>query len=311
MSIPILDLQDLPATTLDNACRQWGFFALAGHGIDEGLISEVLTQAQGFFAQTIQTKNEIRRSADNAWGFYDAELTKNRRDWKEIVDIGPPVREGPLSGATPQWPQLAGFKDAISSLTTEMHRVSIRLVAEIASSLGVSEDLTLPFQDHSSFLRLNYYPPCPDPAPDEAGFQPSTGQLGISHHTDAGAVTVLLQDAQPGLQVYRNERWHTVPVTPGTLIINIGDIVQVWSNDRYQAPLHRVLANSEAPRISVPYFLNPDYDYDYAPLQTPHQTQGKNGPHYQAINWGAFRQQRSAGDYADYGAEVQISDYRV
>ena len=328
MSIPVLDLQALTTARLDDACRQWGFFALAGHDIDDGLITEVLAQAQGFFAQTSESKNQIRRSANNAWGFYDAELTKNRRDWKEIIDIGPPVHNGPLAGSSPQWPQLAGFKDCMETLTAEMHRISLRLVSEIASSLGVSEDLTVPFLDHSSFLRLNYYPPCPDPAPSgantgantdadantgtdadaDADFQPKSGQLGISHHTDAGAVTVLLQDAQPGLQVYRNDRWHIVPVTPDTLIINIGDIVQVWSNDRYPAPLHRVLANDDCPRISVPYFLNPSYDYDYAPLQTTHSD---FIPRYEAINWGEFRQQRTAGDYADYGTEVQISNFRI
>ena len=315
MSIPVLDLQDLSSTALDEACSQWGFFALAGHGVDDKLITEVLSQAQAFFTQPTATKNQIRRSANNAWGFNDAELTKNRKDWKEIIDIGPPVHAGPLAGAIPQWPQLSGFKECMQTLTAEMHRVSMRLVQEIASSLGVSEDLRPPFQDHSSFLRLNYYPPCPDPAPSyteagtdaDADFQPSSGHLGISHHTDAGAVTALLQDSKPGLQVFRNEHWHLVPVTPNTLIINIGDIVQVWSNDRYQAPLHRVLANSDSPRISVPYFLNPSYDYDYAPLRT---SRSEAAPRYEAINWGVFRQQRTAGDYADYGAEVQISDFR-
>ena len=93
----------------------------------------------------------------------------------------------------------------------------------------------------------------------------------------------------------------------GALTINIGDIVQVWSNDRYRAPLHRVLANSSHPRYSAPFFLNPNYQAMYAPL--PSALEGR-APLYHPINWGEFRAGRAAGDYADVGDEIQISDFR-
>ena len=91
-------------------------------------------------------------------------------------------------------------------------------------------------------------------------------------------------------------------------MINLGDIVQVWSNDRYLAALHRVLANSDTPRYSAPFFFNPAYAANYAPLESVCQNQA---PRYRAINWGEFRGLRAAGDYADYGEEVQISHYRT
>ena len=94
---------------------------------------------------------------------------------------------------------------------------------------------------------------------------------------------------------------------PGALIINIGDIVQVWSNDAYRAPLHRVLANAGQRRYSAPFFLNPGYDTEYAPL--PSALHDK-APRYRPINWGGFRAGRAAGDYADVGDEIQISDFR-
>ena len=193
------------------------------------------------------------------------------------------------------------------ALESHFHSVALELIRSIAASLGSSDDLTSAFTDHSSFLRLNYYPPCPDPAPADADFVPAKGELGISHHTDAGALTVLLQDKQPGLQVYQASHWHTVLPSEGALIINIGDIVQVWTIDRYQAPLHRVLANASQPRISTPYFLNPSYDYDYAPLAA---TLDEAPPKYNPINWGYFRRQRSQGDYADHGEEIQIANFR-
>ena len=166
----------------------------------------------------------------------------------------------------------------------------------------IRPDLDEAFGAHTSFLRLNYYPPCPDPASDASTFLPAQGELGISHHSDAGAITVLIQDGLPGLQVFHQGHWIDVASERGTVLVNIGDVVQVWSNDTYRAPLHRVLANSTYTRISIPYFLNPAYAYTYAPLS--------GTPRYRPINWGEFRAGRAAGDYADAGPEIQISDFR-
>ena len=94
---------------------------------------------------------------------------------------------------------------------------------------------------------------------------------------------------------------HTVVPRPGALVINIGDLVQVRSNDRYPAPEHRVLASAARERYSAPYFFNPTYTADCAPLFSP--------PRYRPVNWGEFRAARVAGDYADIGEEVQISHY--
>jgi isopenicillin N synthase-like dioxygenase len=81
----------------------------------------------------------------------------------------------------------------------------------------------------------------------------------------------------------------------------------VWSNDRYHAALHRVLANAEHERYSAPYFFNPAPAAFYAPL--PNALRAGETPHYRPINWGEFRASRTAGDYADYGEEIQISHY--
>ena len=89
----------------------------------------------------------------------------------------------------------------------------------------------------------------------------------ISHHTDAGAVTILHQTSVQSLQVYRpqDDKWHDVQPMPGAFVINTGDIMQVWSNDEYVAPLHRVKAQRDLERYSAPFFYNPSYETDYAP----------------------------------------------
>ena len=296
MSIPVLDLQNLSHKDLDAACRQWGFFALNGHDITTDLRKASLREIAKFFNQGLEEKNKIRRSASNCWGFYDAELTKNQQDQKEILDIGEAEHHGPLAGASPQWPADPNFVEVISELKQQLHNTSLQVTKEIVSTLGANLDVEETFTHHSSFLRLNFYPVSLSP--------PNKQNLGIHHHTDAGAVTALMQDHKAGLEVFNNNAWHEVPAQSDALIINIGDIVQVWSNDRYKAPLHRVRASTCDARISTPYFLNPDYNHNYQPLMS-------EPPRYRPINWGEFRAGRSAGDYADVGEEIQISQFKI
>jgi isopenicillin N synthase-like dioxygenase len=181
----------------------------------------------------------------------------------------------------------------------------MRLLSVLAANLGAQpEHLARGFDDaHTSFLRLNHYPK--HPHGDAAG----TGPLGVGEHTDSGALTVLLQDDQPGLEVRRDGRWHLVQPLAGALVFNIGDIVLLWSNDRYPAALHRVITNPARERDSVAFFLNPSYETTYEPL--PATVAAHQPAHYRRIAWREFRALRAAGDYADIGEEIQIAHYRT
>lgn len=311
-SVPVIDIDRLgdPETlaAIDIACRDWGFFQVTNHGIDTGLIDQLEGAMQAFFALPQATKQNILRTRDNPWGFYDKELTKNVRDWKEVFDYGP----GDGNRLVPQFPAgLPGFRDTILAYTDACESLAFRLLTAVSSNLGMpAEFLTAGFgETHTSFLRLNYYPVCQEPARPDGLAAPEHGHMGISHHTDAGALTLLLQDGQPGLEVFRDNEWHLVEPRDDALVINIGDIVQVWSNDKYRAALHRVVTSASNARYSAPYFFNPGYDTDYAPL--PSMINADDPAHYRSINWGEFRALRADGDYADYGEEVQISHYRA
>jgi isopenicillin N synthase-like dioxygenase len=318
--IPTIDFADLGHASmrdvLDRACRDWGFFYLTGHGIDKQVIGQMLAVMQCFFALPSAQKKAVERTVENPWGFYDRELTKNVRDWKEIFDVGPNIPTDALSHARAQWPDesgpgLQGFRSTVSAFSAACEAIAMRLLQAISQNLGMPVQYLNSFfgADHTSYQRLNYYPPCSLPAPADAPHVPVTGHLGISHHTDSGAITVLLQDAQPGLQMWQGDRWHLIAPHADALVINIGDVVQVWSNDRYRAPLHRVLAHASTPRYSAPYFYNPDYAAVYEPLLGA--CDSAHPPRYQPISWGEFRAARAVGDYADQGEEVQISDYRI
>jgi isopenicillin N synthase-like dioxygenase len=138
---------------------------------------------------------------------------------------------------------------------------------------------------------------------------PKDGQLGIGQHTDAGALTLLLQGEQPDLEVFRNSEWHLVEPLRDALVINLGDIVQVWSNDHYFAALHRVIASAYQSRYSIPFFLSPEYQMNYAPL--PAMVSYTRPARYREINWDEFLARRADGDYADQGEEIQIEHYKV
>ena len=290
---------------LDRACREWGFFELRNHPISLPLRTGMLKAMERFFSLPSEEKRHCERTSDNHWGFYDQELTKNVQDWKELFDVGPQ-----FGRCVPQWPEnLPGFQGATEAYYGLCESVALELVRCIGAALGDDGDLLAQgFDDHTSYLRLNYYPLCDEPAPADTPTGPPVGHFGISHHSDAGAVTVLLQDGHSGLQVEKDGRWYTVSAERGSIIINIGDVVQVWSNDRYKAPLHRVLASKTHTRYSAPFFLNPAFQTDYAPLQS---TQKHGRARYRPINWGEFRNGRAAGDYADVGEEIQIAHYRL
>jgi isopenicillin N synthase-like dioxygenase len=311
-NIPVIDIANLrePETlrALDAACREWGFFQVVRHGIDDALIASLHRAMRKFFHQPSAAKRALSRTAENPWGFFDRELTKNTRDWKQVYDYGP--ADG--RSITPQWPrELPAFQDAVLAFYHACETLAFRLLAAVARNLGTPEEhLRASFRpSHTSFLRLNYYPPCAAPARPDGMRTPSAGHLGVNHHTDAGALTLLLQDSQPGLEVHRGGEWHLVQPREDALVINIGDIVQVWSNDRYQAALHRVIANDAAERFSAPFFFNPAYEVHYAPLPTTVDV--RHPPRYRAINWGEFRALRAAGDYADCGEEIQVAHYHT
>lgn len=212
-----------------------------------------------------------------------------------------------------QWPDLDGFRPALLEYLAACEGLALRLLAAFSQALGEAPDhLHKHFgPDHTSFVRLNYYPTSDPLTADEAAAENVTplGDMALHHHSDAGAMTLLLQDQVGGLQVLVGETWVDVEPVPGALVVNFGDMMQVWSNDRFTAAMHRVSPRTTRARYSLPYFFNPSYDTEYAPL--PGAVGPGEKPLYRPISWGHFRQARADGDFADYGHEIQISDYRI
>ena len=306
--IPLVELSKPGACeAIAGACRDWGMFALTGHGFADAEAEQCLAEMRRFFARPLSQKQALSRSRDNPWGFNDRELTKNRRDRKQVFDIGPDHSDpaDPFGGSTPWSEADPRFAETMRAWKAKCEALSDRLLAQIFVGLGESaataEAAFRPFA--TGFLRLNLYP-LGDPL---AGPDPSDGARAVHHHTDAGALTVLLEDGTAGLQVLRHDHWHDVRPLPGALIVNIGDMVEVWSNGLYRAPVHRVLAMDARERVSAPYFHNPAWGAMISPLSGALAQSGS--PRFRPIPWAEFRRRRAEGDYGDYGQEVQIGDW--
>ncbi|KAH6825926.1 2-oxoglutarate and oxygenase superfamily protein [Perilla frutescens var. hirtella] len=321
-NIPLIDLSPLSSdrgaleglvADIGDACKNWGFFQVINHGVPLHFRQSIESVSRQFFALSKDEKKKVARDEVKPTGYYDTEHTKNVRDWKEVFDFTVeepmiiPASHDPhdnhLKQIWNQWPHNPPqMKEVCLQYVAEMEKLAFKLLELIALSLGLERDrFNGFFKDQTTFIRLNHYPPCP--IPDLA--------LGVGRHKDAGALTILAQDDVGGLQVKRKSdgEWILVKPTPNAYIINVGDIIQVWSNDKYESVEHRVKVNAEKERFSTPYFMNPAHDTMVEPLE---ELVNKQDPaKYSAYNWGKFFANRKRSNFQKLDVEnVQIYHFK-
>ena len=326
-AVPTIDLATVDndpkaLQALDAACQEHGFFLLTGHGIDRE-IEQMWAASAAFFTGAATNKEAIRRTESQPLGYYDRELTKQQRDLKEVFDFTQP-RTGSERADPNQWPsEPDGFQQAMAefySASGNLAETTLALVYRaLAAGLERSARPSLPGQDaarlpagsvRTSNVRLNYYPTSDPLSSTDAADTAPLGTMALHHHTDPGLITLLLQDDTGGLQTQlRDGSWIDVPPDPAAVVVNLGDALQVLSNDRYRAAVHRVLPmRSGRARYSTPFFLNPMPDALLAPI--PSLT--SEAPCYRSFSWREYIQHRIDDNYADLGAEdTQISHYRI
>lgn len=323
IDIAVLNKND-GATTADRqalvhqiglACRNWGFFHTINHGIDDKLTKAFRRQMHLFFGLPQAEKYVIKRTKTNSRGFADDELTKQKMDLKQIFDVG--GRHESLNVVLDgfnQWPSTAllpDFRSTVEAYYDACVVVAARLLETMAVDLDVEKSIFADtFRNHSSFLRLNYYP-----VGNGQDFANDSRVLGVSRHTDAGMLTLLLQDDVSALEVYSGSKednndgvWITVDPVVDAVTVNTGDMLQIFSNDAYRAPEHRVKASTYNKRYSAPFFYNPRYDAKIEPLVVS-KDNAEQRARYRSLSWGEFRSRRFQGDLENRGKEVQIEDY--
>lgn len=319
--IPVIDLSALDSGAVDllvadigKACEEWGFFKVINHGVPLEVVRRIEAAMKEFFDQSIDEKRKVKRDEAKPMGYHDSEHTKNVRDWKEVLDIAvedplvisasPDPQDQELTKYYNQWPEYPPeFRKILKEYAGEIEKLAFKLLELISLSLGLARDRLIEFfQGQTSFIRLNHYPPCPWPEL----------ALGVGRHKDAGALTVLFQDGVGGLEVKRKAdgEWVGVKPIPNAYIINVGDIIQVWSNDKYESVEHRVVANSEKERFSIPFFFFPAHHVNVKPLEE--LTNEENPPKFKEYNWGKFMATRNRSDFKKQAVEnIQIHHFRV
>lgn len=310
--VPVVDVSS-PSTTsldaLDSACHDHGFFLLSGHGLDD-LIAHTWEETASFFDADRSVHESIMRDRDNPLGYFDRELTKRKRDHKQVFDFVDPT--SPPHDARNRWPadqpefrnSMVALYDAFDDLATK----ALSLIHQLLD-LGPESRRQVVGDRRGSMIRLNHYT-VGDPVPEsERDGLAELGDTALGYHTDPGVLTVLLQDDTGGLQAESLEHgWIDVPPVPGTIVLNLGDCMQAWTNDRYRAAVHRVLPMTSSRRFSIPYFLNPPRDSVIAPVPELCGT----GARYRAFAWREFMDARAYDNFADTGADdAQVTDYRL
>ena len=273
--IPVIDFADAiqgdrrameaAAGQIAQACTTSGFFYIKGHGVPAEIIDRALTEAQDFFHSPVEEKRRVginaRHRGWNALG--DALMYEAKRpDYKEFYSIGlelpdsdPDVAAGEKLRGPNNWPEdRPGFRAALSDYYDAMRACGQNLLGCVALSLGAPADFFAPhYTKPLQRTQIIYYPPQPPQAEED--------QFGLAPHTDFGCITLLWQDGNGGLEVLERSsgKWIPAPPIPGTLVINVGDLLGRWTNDRYASTPHRVLNRSGRERFSIATFHDPDF----------------------------------------------------
>lgn len=254
------------AAALRDACTNVGFFYLANHGIPESMLEEQLRWADRVFSLPAEELERVSVAHSKCLHGYvgigaQALDSDTPADLKESFYVGvdmpedhPYVKAGLPNCGPNQWPRLPGFREHTEMYFNAAGELVRQVMRMLALSLELDEHWFDPVTESpNNILRLLRYPPHP------AGAR--ANQLGAGAHTDWGGVTLLLQDDSGGLEV-RNcaGEWLRADPVPGTLVVNLGDMMQRWTNDIYVSNMHRVLNNvSGRTRHSAALFFNPDY----------------------------------------------------
>ena len=284
-TLPIVDVTGLSSSdpekrravgqALRQACLDKGFFYCAGHGIPAGLIDAVFAETRAFFDLPLETKELVAKEKSFCNRGYETlggqtlqagakpDLKEGYYIGLELPEDDPRVVARKFNHGPNQWPaDLPGFRPAMRAYHAAMLDLAERLMRGLALSLDLEENHFDGFvRDPLAILRLLHYPPHPP--------QAGSDELGAGAHTDFGGVTLLLQDEVGGLQVFDNasQGWIAAQPIPGTFVINLGDMIARWTNDRYRSTLHRVINASGRERYSIPFFFtgNPDFEVSCIP----------------------------------------------
>jgi isopenicillin N synthase-like dioxygenase len=253
LDVPIVDFEGIHENNtvvrseiikkVREACEYWGFFQIVNHGIPVRIMDEMLDAVRGFHEQDSEVKKQ----------FYSRDVTKKfiyntnfdlyqapAANWRDTISCN-------LAPDPPHPEQLpAVCRGIILEYSKYIRKLGLTVFELLSEALGLNSSYLKDIKcAEGLFLVGHYYPPCPEPELT----------LGSSNHTDIGFLTLLIQDIVGGLQVLHQNQWVDVPPLHGAVVVNIADLLQLITNDKFKSVNHRVPAKKAGPRVSVASFF--------------------------------------------------------
>ncbi|KAK4772281.1 hypothetical protein SAY86_014056 [Trapa natans] len=268
-SIPIISLKEIDGNPvvrkevvgkIKAASEKWGFFQIRDHRIPEKILSEMIEGIRRFHEQDAEEKKKFySRDYGGKKVLYNSNFDLFRSpaaNWRDTLVCV-------LAPRPPSPEELPGVcRDIIIEYSNRVKELGMTLLELLSEALGLDPDYLRNIDcGEGLFFLGHYYPPCPEPELT----------MGTSEHSDSGFLTILLQDHIGGLQVQLGDKWFDVNPVPGALVVNLGDMMQLITNNKFVSSRHRVLAKAAGPRISVASFIRQQHHPEnlrlYGPLK--------------------------------------------
>ena len=279
------------STALDKMCSETGFLVIEGHGVPQKVIDDQWAIVSEFFSSSLEIKKEVKvpyKGYPYGWIGPDQEALAASKGEVTPPDLKESFNGGPLT--IPKnikdpvayqfcyqptlWPKIDGFREIWESYYSEMENLAKRIMSAFAEALDLEHHYFDDFINNPiSALRALHYP-----ATKNKIFEK---QQRAGAHTDYGSLTILLPQADTsGLQIMKKNSWIDVPAIKGCFVINIGDLMELWTAGRWVSTLHRVVAKpDQSARKSLAYFHQPDWEAVIKPIKSGFDEAVVSGPY--------------------------------
>ncbi|GLJ33686.1 hypothetical protein SUGI_0676980 [Cryptomeria japonica] len=271
LTVPVIDMEKLllPSDNhqrqkemgiLSKACIEWGFFQVVNHGIPHSLIDRIRGVANEFFSLSLDEKKKCAPQAGEAQGYGNMFVVDENQtlDWGDLMALVLMPKKLVNLALWPTTP--SDYRNMVEMYTVEVERVAQMILNLFAENLHLKNDYFKENfgEDPMMTMRMNLYPPCL--RPDLV--------LGLSPHSDGGAITLLLQDDLiEGLHIRKNNEWIPIQPISYALVVNIGDLIEVMTNGIYKSIEHQAVTNKEKTRLSIAMFYQPGLHDEVAPAR--------------------------------------------
>ncbi|XP_055832642.1 1-aminocyclopropane-1-carboxylate oxidase homolog 1-like [Solanum dulcamara] len=266
-SIPVIDLDGIGKDPIQrreivekirDASEVWGFFQVVNHGIPQSVLEEMLNGVRRFYEQDTKVKKRwyTRDSSKRVVHNSNFDLFKSASaNWRDTTYCS----MAPQPPSADELPEAC--RDILIEYAEQVKKLGRSLFELVSEALGLNPSYLNDIGCSEGLAVLyHYYPACPEPELT----------LGTGKHSDSDFLTVLLQDHIGGLQVLHNNYWVHIPPVSGALVVNVGELLQLISNDKFKSIAHRVLASHVGPRVSVACFFTTGHSLSsrvYGPIK--------------------------------------------